>query len=575
LYTPVVQGLVPSQTGLTFRAAQGTGALPSQTVVALSSNDTIPYNVSVKTFTGGGWLKATPSSAVSAPGSPINLTITADATGLAATDYYGAVTLTPTDGKHPPVSIAIVLTIVPAGTAAAPGVTPTGLVFLTPTGASPKAQSFTISNVTSKALTFTAAATQATTFFDFAPKLGSINPGQSTTITVTPSSGALAAGVFRGSIKLAFGDGSTQTVDVLLVASAPPGSSAFRGAAAACTPAKLLPVLTSIGAGFSTPLAWPTSILVQVVDDCGTAVNTGSVTASFTNGDLPLSLLAIGNGIWSGTWVPVRTAASTGVRADAQSLKLAGTVQVSGQVASNPKVPVVAAGGVLSSGDYKGSPAQGLLASIFGVALADGALGNSGLPLPLQLGSTTVTASGVQLPMLYVSENQVNVFIPYELAVNAPHQLIVQRGNAISVPVPISIFENQPAILATAGNGAGQGHVYKINASGAQILADASAPATAGDVLVIYTVGLGPVTPSLKSGDPAPLTFLEPITGTAAVTVGGVPAVVKFAGLTPGFSGLYQVNVAVPAGITPGNQVPVTVSVNGRAGAGNIFMAIQ
>ncbi|HEV8145506.1 MAG TPA: hypothetical protein VGP79_03960, partial [Bryobacteraceae bacterium] len=143
------------------------------------------------------------------------------------------------------------------------------------------------------------------------------------------------------------------------------------------------------------------------------------------------------------------------------------------------------------------------------------------------------------------------------------------------VPAPITVFENQPAVLATAGNGAGQGHVYRIDASGAQILGNASAPAKAGDVLVIYSVGLGPVNPPLKSGNPAPLTFLEPITGTASVTIGGVPAKVEFAGLTPGFSGLYQVNVTVPTGITPGNQVPVTVSVNGRAGAGNIFMAIQ
>jgi len=92
---------------------------------------------------------------------------------------------------------------------------------------------------------------------------------------------------------------------------------------------------------------------------------------------------------------------------------------------------------------------------------------------------------------------------------------------------------------------------------------------------VIYTVGLGPITPPLKSGDPAPLTNLEPITGTAAVTIGGVPAEIKFAGLTPAYSGLYQVNVVVPAGITAGNQIPVTVAVNGRASAGNIVMAIQ
>jgi len=129
---------------------------------------------------------------------------------------------------------------------------------------------------------------------------------------------------------------------------------------------------------------------------------------------------------------------------------------VSVQVASNPKVPVVSPGGVLSSGDYLGSPAQGLLVSIFGSALADGSLGNSSLPLPQQLGSTNVLVSGRLLPVLYVSENQLNVFIPYELAANSSYQLSVRRGNAASVPVPVAIFENQPAILATAGNGAGK-----------------------------------------------------------------------------------------------------------------------
>ncbi|HEV2691137.1 MAG TPA: hypothetical protein VGV35_21420, partial [Bryobacteraceae bacterium] len=556
--------------------AQGAGPLPARNVAVLSATDKIPFNVSVKTFTGGNWLTAAPGSGTGDPtAAPVNLTINADATGLAATDYYGAVTLTPTDGKHPPVSVAIILHIVPAGTAASPGVSPAGVLFFGPAGASPKAQTFAMSNVTSTALAFTGVATQATSFFDFSPKAGAIAAGQTQSITVTPSSAALAAGVYRGSIKLTFGDNSTQTVDVLLVLSATAGSSNIR-AATGCTATKLLPVLTSIGGGFSAPVAWPTSIITQVVDDCGVASNSGSVTASFTNGDPPLALLNIGGGQWSATWVPVHTSAGSSVRADAQTLSpaLSGSVQVNGQVATNPAVPIVATGGVLSSGDYIGSPALGLLVSIFGTALADGSLGNSSLPLPTQLGSTSVSASGVVLPLLYVSDSQVNVLIPYEIAVNAPHQLIVQRANAISVPVPISVFDSQAAILATAGNGLGQGHIYKIVA-GAQVLADANSPAKAGDVLVMYTVGLGQVTPALASGDPAPFTQLEQINGTGSVTIGGVSAQVLFAGLTPGFSGLYQVNVVVPAGIMAGNQTPVTVSVNGRAGAGNIFMAVQ
>jgi uncharacterized protein (TIGR03437 family) len=577
LYTPVIQGLVTSQTGLTFRAAQGGGLAPPQNVAVLSNTDTIPWTLSTRTYSGGSWLTATPASATSGPTTaPVTLTIIADATGLAAQDYYGVVTLTPADGQHPPVSIAVVLTIVPAGAAAPPAVTPSGLVFLTTHGINAKPQAFAISNLTSRALTFTGVATATPSFFDFAPKTGTINAGQTLSITVTPASTNLAAGVYRGSIKLTFGDGSAQTVDVLLVTSATAGKSAVR-AAASCTPTKLLPVLNSIGTGFTTPLAWPTSLIVQVVDDCGTSINAGSVTASFTNGDVPISLLAIGGGTWSATWVPVHNAAGAGVRADAQvpNPLLNGTVQVSGQVALNPKVPIVATGGVVSSGDYTSSPALGLLASIFGTALADGNLGNSSLPLPQQLGSTSVAVSRIQLPLLYVSDSQVNVFIPYELAVNAPHQLIVQRGNAISVPVPISIFSAQPAILATAGNGLGQGHVYKIDAQGNQILADANAPAKAGDVLVIYTVGLGPVTPAVKSGDPASFSVLSRANATVGVTIGGQPALVQFAGLTPGFSGLYQVNTVVPDGVTAGIQVPVLVSVAGSASSTAIYMAIQ
>jgi uncharacterized protein (TIGR03437 family) len=313
------------------------------------------------------------------------------------------------------------------------------------------------------------------------------------------------------------------------------------------------------------------------VDDCGSNVDAGSVIVSFTSGDPPLSMLDVGGGVWTATWVPVRNTASITVRADAQTLThaLSGTVQVTVQASSNAKAPVVAAGGVLSSGDYTGSPALGLLVSIFGAGLADGSLGINSLPLPGQLGSTQVFLSGVELPLLYVSDSQVNVLVPYDIAVNAAHQLLIQRGSAISVPVATAIFDTQPAILATAGNGAGQGHVYKADANGGQTLADANAPATAGDVLVIYCVGLGAVVPAVNAGDPSPSSPLGAVPVPVTVTIGGQTASSFFAGLTPGFAGLYQINVTVPAGIAPGSQVPVTITVAGKSSGGNIFIAVK
>jgi hypothetical protein len=78
LYTPVTKGLVTSQSGLTFRAAQGIATVTPQTVAVVSPNDSIPWSLSVKIFSGGNWLTATSPITSSDPaGAPVPLTIAA------------------------------------------------------------------------------------------------------------------------------------------------------------------------------------------------------------------------------------------------------------------------------------------------------------------------------------------------------------------------------------------------------------------------------------------------------------------------------------------------------------------
>jgi uncharacterized protein (TIGR03437 family) len=67
---------------------------------------------------------------------------------------------------------------------------------------------------------------------------------------------------------------------------------------------------------------------------------------------------------------------------------------------------------------------------------------------------------------------------------------------------------------------------------------------------------------------------LAETTHTVTVTIGSVPATVSFAGLAPGWVGLYQVNVQVPANAPVGNAVPVALSVGGVA-ANQVTMAVQ
>ena len=501
------------------------------------------------------------------------MTITASPSGLTAQNYFGTVVLTPTDGIHPPVSITVVLNIVATGAPAQPGVTPSGLVFAGTPGAALQPQSFTISNLTSSAVAFSSVVSASPPWFSFNPTSGIVNAAQSTSIQIVPSIDGLAAGVYTGSVRINFTDGSSQTIQLLLVLSAT-HTSTSQGSQG-CTATRLLPVSTTLGTGFSATAALPIPIVVEVVDDCGAAVNAGSVTVSFTNGDAPINLLSTGNGAWAGTWVPQNNAAGIIVRADAQQLALTGSAQVTGAVLSNPAVPVVSPNGVVSSGDFASAPAVGLLVSIFGSGLADAPVG-AGLPLPRSLGSTSVYLAGsaTPLPLLYAADSIVNVQIPYDAAVNATQQLMVQRGNAISVPVPIAIFTASPTVLSTSGAGSGQGHVYVIGAGAVETLADQNAPATAGNPVVIYCVGLGVVSPAVSAGDMTPAALFSAV-APVTVTFGNQTVAAGFAGLTPGLAGLYQVNVNVPPGVTPGNQVPVTISVAGKSSAGSIFMAVK
>jgi uncharacterized protein (TIGR03437 family) len=96
-------------------------------------------------------------------------------------------------------------------------------------------------------------------------------------------------------------------------------------------------------------------------------------------------------------------------------------------------------------------------------------------------------------------------------------------------------------------------------------LVDSANPAKAGDVVVVYCTGLGATNPAVRSGEaaPTPPAALAKVTTPVSVTVGGQPAVVQYAGLTPGYAGLYQVNVQVPSGITPGSSVPLVLSQDG------------
>jgi uncharacterized protein (TIGR03437 family) len=167
------------------------------------------------------------------------------------------------------------------------------------------------------------------------------------------------------------------------------------------------------------------------------------------------------------------------------------------------------------------------------------------------------------MPIQFSSGGQLNVLIPFDLPANSSQQLIVQQGSAYSTPETIAIAPAQPAVFTQDQSGQGLGAITIFKANGEQFIAGSANPASAGDALVIYCGGLGAVQQQIQTGSASPGSPPDQTANAVTVTIGGVTAPVAFAGLTPTYAGLYQVNVTVPSGITPGTNVPVVLTIGG------------
>ncbi len=575
--TPEPRLLALTQSGFTFQAVQGGGAPSPRSFRVLNGTAApLPFTVTASTVSGGAWLSVSPVSGSSDPSqAPPTIDVSVNPANLARGDYYGQVQVAP-PAPNSPQSVTVVLNVVAPNVNPGPVVEPTGLVFVgVAGGAAPSPQTTRITNLTSRPTAFVATPSFAGTqnWYTAGPVTGNVAPGQPVAIQVSPNAG-LASGVYRGALPIDFPqDATSRVVDLLLVvvSTLPPAAekqdASQRTTSHGCQATRLLPVSTLLGRNFNSPVSWPVPIEAIVVDDCGALLRNGSVIASFSNGDPPLPLLSDRTSRWSGTWNPRNprnTATTVTLTAHQPAGNLTATVEVGGgTVAENVEVPAVNARGMVSAASYAATaaPSPGELVSVFGKKLADGIGQAAALPLPASLQGAILTLGGRVLPLVFTSEGQLNAMVPYDLTSGETYQLISRRGNRISVPEPITIKASQPAIFSRDLSGRGQGHVYVFPSATEQVLADAANPARAGDFMVLYCAGLGQVAPPVEAGAAVPGDVLRRTTNPVTVTVGGVSARVDFAGLTPGFTGLYQVNIVMPQGVRAGDQVPVVLTV--------------
>ena len=221
--------------------------------------------------------------------------------------------------------------------------------------------------------------------------------------------------------------------------------------------------------------------------------------------------------------------------------------------------PTYSAAGVVNASNFSPGPfAPNSVISIFGSGLARStyALAASDIAagmLPFELNYVRVYVQDCPVPLLFVSEGQIN-FVMSSIQNTGPVRIRVVTQGITGPEITVTLTDCAPALFELPG-----GYVIATSADGKLLTPDA--PAHAGDTIVVYATGLGRTTPNPALGEIP--SFIGSILALPSlkVALNGKPvdpALIKYAGLTPGCAGLYQINLVVPDGTPVDPQIDVT-----------------
>jgi trimeric autotransporter adhesin len=293
-------------------------------------------------------------------------------------------------------------------------------------------------------------------------------------------------------------------------------------------------------------------------------------TWEVTAGALPGGLTLAAGGALAGTPVSPGLYTFTVQVRDSSATTSSKDLQLT--VANGADVPpAVFAGGIVNAAsNAPGQPvAPGEAVSIYGSNLATGTAYASSIPLPTSLDGVRVTFNDVSAPLFFISPGQINAQVPWNVlngeAQSGSASVTVTRGGVASAAATVAVGPFAPGIFTV---NSGTGNAIAINPDGT--LASPEHPAKAGDPkgLVILATGLGSLDSPVANGANS-VDKLRRVLTMPEVTAGGVPATVTFAGASPEFVAINQINVVLPETVPAGNAIDLllrTGQVSTRSG---------
>ena len=528
----------------------------SQQQISLTSTDPqnqVPFTASIINAPGG-WLGLTGNSSGSTPQN-LNLVYNPSAPANPGV-YSGNLLITSSSLPTSGFSIPITLTLTTTTTV---GVTPASLTFSENQGGPvPAAQTLTVSSSPGLA-SFTAAVSNITGGVNWL-QVSPLSGGTNSNVQVSINANTLSQGTYTANITFTYTGAATQstTVPVTLNVLPPqsitvsPTSLSFSYQISGATPAAQPLSITSSTGSANVAVSVASGASWLSIDNKGgttpqtvnVSVNPQGLTAQTYNGSISISSSALATPIT----VPV-------------------TFTVSAQA---PPQPVSVFN---NASNLAGVISPGEELDIKGTLLGPANAPNGGLFTVNSSGGVNATLDGVSVTfdnnpgtVLYVSPTQIDVMVPYEINGRLSTTMVVSYNGVAAPGVQLGVAPAAPALFTT--NSAGTGQIAALNQNGTYNgSGNGLAAAPRGTAVQLFGTGGGQTTPASVTGSVTPIPQNASqllVVPNVTATVGGIPATVEFAGAAPGLvTGVLQVNVLIPNGVTPGPAVPVTISVNG------------
>ena len=202
----------------------------------------------------------------------------------------------------------------------------------------------------------------------------------------------------------------------------------------------------------------------------------------------------------------------------------------------------------------------------------------NGVVAPTSLSQTSVAIGGRAAAIASISPTMLLVQVPSQVGPGPQSLVVTTAAGMTSSSVTVNALEPgvyAPAFLLVGGNqytSEFNDFMEWVLPTGASA-GTSSRPARAGDFIVVWGVGFGPVTPNVPTG--TIVQGLTTLNTPVQFSIGGVPATVLYQGLAPEEIGLYQFDLVVPNNVGAGNAVPLKFTQGGVSGTQTLYVAIQ